>query len=196
MREESAYDGYGNRTNYVFLSIDGESEDFTLLPMLRQVNVYDNSFSFEDLILPFTSSDFEDDNENEYEGEAGQFDLNQMFNHKLTHLTNYEHDGDNWVSVGDYILYYSEQTITGVNDLNLVKNVNVYPNPATNQVTFNIDAAVGPLNVELYDLQGKLVLSRLVSNNNPVSIESLNSGLYFYRLSENQNFYTGKIMVK
>ena len=196
MREESVYDDFGNRTSYSFYSFDEESEDFTLLPMWKQEYVYDNSFSFEDLILPFTSDDFEDDNGNEFEGEVGQFDLNLMFNHKLTNLMNYEHDGDNWVSTGDYTLYYSQQTITGANELKLANNVNVYPNPATNQVTFTIAATVGQLNVEFYDLQGKLVLNRMISNNNPVLIESLNGGLYFYRLSENQNFYTGKIMVK
>lgn len=196
MREESEYDGYGNRTYYVFLSIDGENEDFTLLPMWKQENVYDNSFSFKDLILPFTSGDFEVDKENDFEGEVGQMDLNLLFKHKLTNLASYEHDGDNWVSAGDYTIYYSEQTVTGVNENKLTNNIRVYPNPATNQVTFNITAAIGQFNVELYDLQGKLVLNRLVSNNNPVSIESLNDGLYIYRLSENQNFYTGKIMVK
>jgi hypothetical protein len=75
-------------------------------------------------------------------------------------------------------------------------NVNVFPNPATNQITFKIDASVGQFIVEFYDIQGKLVLSQLSYNNSPVSIESLDEGLYFYRLSDNLNFYTGKIMVK
>lgn len=196
MREESAYDGYGNRTYYVFLSIDGESEDFTLLPMWKQENVYDNSFSFEDLILPFKASDFEDDYENDFEGEVGQFDLNLLFKHKLTNIINYEHDGNNWQSVGDYKVYYSEQNITDVKDLNLAGSVNVYPNPATNNVTFNIDGLAGNLTVELYDIQGKLVLSKASDNNTPVSIENLKKGLYFYRLSDKSNFYTGKFMVK
>jgi hypothetical protein len=195
-KEEFVYDDYDNRVLYSLFAFDGENEDFLLSPTWRQEYEYDNNFSFEELILPFTSSDFESDFEVGFEGEPGQQDLNDMFKHKLTHLSYFEGDGVGWQMVGDYMLYYSEQNITGVNDLNLSSHVNLYPNPATNQITFNLDGLVGLFNIELYNIQGKLVMSKIGENNRPVSIETLNEGIYFYRLSENQNFYTGKFMIK
>ena len=108
----------------------------------------------------------------------------------------YEGNGDGWIIAGDFFIYYSEQNITSVKDLNAANNGYVYPNPATNQVSFNIDALADQFTVEFYNIQGKLVMSKISENNRPVSIESLNKGLYFYRLSENQNLFTGKIMVK
>ena len=195
MKEESVYDDFGNRISYSFYTIDDESEEFTLTPIWKEEYVYDNSFTFDDLILPFMPGDLESDTEFDVEM-VFQMDINLMFKHKLTQLTYYEGDGDSWLKSGDYTVYYSEQNITGVKDLNVANNVNVYPNPATNQITFNIDASVDQLKVDFYDIQGKLVLSQLSNNNKPVLIESLNEGLYFYRLSENQNFYSGKFMVK
>lgn len=196
LKEESVYDDYGNNILYSYFTIDFESEEFVLLPVMKQEYVYDNNFTFEDLILPFIPEDFESDYENDFEGEPGQQDLNQMFKHKLIQLTYFEGEGDSWQEWMDYTIYYSEQNITNVNDLNDANTVNVYPNPASNQVTFSIDGLADLLTIELYDIQGKLVLSKTKDNNSPVSIETLDEGLYFYRLSDKSNFYTGKFMVK
>jgi len=195
LKEESVYDDFDNRISYSYYEIDFENENFPLIPVRKEEYVYDNNFSFDDLILPFSPNDFESDIDFEF-GDESIPDINQMFKHKLTHLTYYDGVGDSWVKSEDYIIYYSEQNITSAKDLYLANNVNVYPNPATNQVTFELDASVNQFTVEFYDIQGKLVLTLLSNNNQPVSIESLNEGLFFYRMSDKLNFYTGKFMVK
>ncbi len=194
-KEEMVYDDFGNRTLYSYFEVDFESEEFPLLPVWREEYKYDNNFSFNDLILPFGPNDFESDPGFDIEAVL-QMDFNLMFKHKLIQLTYYDGDGDAWMMTEDYNVYYSEQNFTGIKDRNLAGNVNAYPNPATSQVTFKLGDSVNQFTVEFYDIQGKLVLSKISENNSPVSVESLNPGLYFYRLSENQNFYTGKFVVK
>jgi hypothetical protein len=194
-KEEMVYDDFGNRTLYSYFEMDFENEELPLIPKLREEYEYDNSYTFNDLILPFNSDDFESDLEFDVEAVL-QMDINLIFKHKLTHLTYYDGDGDGWMMAEDYNVCYSEQNFTGVDDRNMADNVNVYPNPATNHVTFNIDASDGQFTVEFYDIHGKLVMNKTSENNSPVSIQSLNKGLYFYRISGNQNFYTGKFMVK
>ena len=194
-KEEMINDDFGNRISYSFFEIDTENEEFPLMPVWKEEHVYDNNFSFDDLNLPFNPSDFE--SEPEFgDGMALQMNLNLLFKHKLTRINYFDGDGDNWVMSGDYDIYYSEQNITGAKDFDLSKNVSVYPNPATNQVTFNFDNSDDQFNIELYDVQGKLVLAGIGENNKAFSIKSLNKGMYFYHLSGNQNFYTGKLMVK
>ncbi len=186
-KEESVYDEYGNRIEYTYSTIYNDNEQ--LLPEWKEEYTYDNNFTFEDLILPFTPYDLESASQ-----EGSNIIL--MFKHKLTHLIFYESYGNDLAITGDYTIYYSEHNTTGINNYNSASNVNVFPNPATNQVSFNIDASINQFTLEFYDLQGKLVMSKIGENNTPVSIEILNKGLYFYRLTENQNLYTGKFMVK
>lgn len=195
LKEESVYDDFNNRISYSYFEIDVENENFPLMPVRREEYVYDNNFSFDDLILPFSPDDFENNIDFEF-GNESMPDISLMFKHKLTQLTYFDGDGDSWVKSEDYTIYYSDQNITGVNDLTVASNVHVYPNPATNQLTFELDASVSHFTMEFYDIHGKLVLSKISENNSPVSVESLNPGLYFYRLSENQNSYAGKFMVK
>lgn len=189
MKMESVFDDFGNRTLYSIYLLDFET--FELSPEWKEEYVFDNNFSFEDLILPFSSVDFESN----VEGSPVQ-NISEMFKHKVVHLTNYNGDAGSWMMQGDYSLYYSEQNITAVKDLNATKNVKVYPNPATNKISFNMGKYSNKFTVEFYDIQGKIVMSQLSESNRPVSIESLNKGLYFYRVSDNLNSYTGKFMVK
>lgn len=189
MKMESVYDDSGNRTLYSIYILDFET--FQLSPQLKQEYVFDNNFSFENLILPFSSVDFESDMEG-----LPLLEISEMFKHKVVHLTDYIGEAGSWMMQGDYSLYYSEQNITGVKDLNTANKVSVYPNPATDRISFKIDDSGSQFTVELYDIQGKIVMSQLSESNRPVSIEALHKGLYFYRISENLNSYTGKFMVK
>lgn len=48
---------------------------------------------------------------------------------------------------------------------------------------------------ELYDMQGSKVLNRIISNNERINIESLNKGLYFYKLKADGKIQSGKVIV-
>lgn len=63
-------------------------------------------------------------------------------------------------------------------------NVNIYPNPVTNTLSFNANAEINK--VIIYDIAGRMVQTTDVSGNtNTVSVEGLNSGLYY------AHFYSG-----
>jgi len=67
-------------------------------------------------------------------------------------------------------------------------NVTVYPNPATNYLSVNANISLGAYNLQGYDLTGRLVISRLLEdNNNVIDIAKLGSGVYLLRIANEQS---------
>jgi hypothetical protein len=80
------------------------------------------------------------------------------------------------------------------------KDILTYPNPVIDKVTLDFPVAVqGKLNIEIVNLQGKIVFlkqhnsgsGRSIQINN---IEFLPSGIYFIRVSDRSMTYSGKII--
>jgi hypothetical protein len=74
-----------------------------------------------------------------------------------------------------------------INDL-----ITVYPNPANDQVNIEIGNYNGnkELLIEIFDYTGKSIFSILSSKSlNSINIESLRSGIYFYRVSKDGNIF-------
>jgi hypothetical protein len=72
-----------------------------------------------------------------------------------------------------------------VEDLNLLDNIQVYPNPAQDFVF--IDNANIDDNVNVFNVVGKRVMSfKIETENQQVDIKDLKSGLYFLRLNKGQ----------
>jgi hypothetical protein len=141
---------------------------------------YNNAYSYNDLILPL------------YFGETS------YLSHMLTGIVESDSD-DNGVS---YYLYsnstfnYSAFEITGIAE-NLQSNAIVYPQPASGLVTLKWNNNTGSLNLKLYTVSGKLVLTRKVENDGTLSIAGLASGLYLYTLSGNSGIlFSGKLSVQ
>jgi len=105
-------------------------------------------------------------------------------------------------AVGDNgtILKYGD--ITGTNDklLNLNNKVTVYPNPFTTSAILRINdnIQINDAILSVYDMHGKEVgnITNISSNKVELNRKGLNSGLYFYRLSEENNIFTGKFIIK
>lgn len=175
---ESVFDDMGNRSQYSYSNWNGTQwvSDY------KSDQVYDNEFTIDDLTLPFTM--------------PNSPDLELLFHHKLIQLTYSRYNSFEWVIERDYSLYYSEQNYTVVNDVKIENQISVYPNPATNQITFNLKGVVGENFIELFDTQGNLVKSQYVDNNKMISVASLRSGLYFYRILNNKEYYQGRFIVK
>ena len=75
--------------------------------------------------------------------------------------------------------------------------VSVFPNPASDVVTFNWDEKYTRLNLELYDLTGKRVISRSIDNNETIGVDQLSRGIYLYKLTDNNDIIdTGKISLR
>jgi hypothetical protein len=94
---------------------------------------------------------------------------------------------------GDTIDYNEEPV--GIETLHVnVNKINVYPNPAYSKMYIYSDIELS--NIEMYNMNGKLVKKDIVSNaNTPVSVESLKNGFYILKASDKKgNIYTTKLL--
>lgn len=74
---------------------------------------------------------------------------------------------------------------TGIEELS--GDFKLYPNPAISYAELEVENFEG-LSYDLYDLQGGLLLSgRLIENNTRLDVRNLPKGSYFLRLSNTQN---------
>jgi subtilisin family serine protease len=71
----------------------------------------------------------------------------------------------------------------------------VYPNPAENQITFQLENKQKGI-VYLYDVLGQNIVTKEISeNNNSIDIQNLSNGVYYYNFESNKT-YKGKIIKK
>jgi hypothetical protein len=63
--------------------------------------------------------------------------------------------------------------IDGINELE--NQLVVYPNPATDEIMVSIEQ---PTNVRVADLNGKLLLERVLQPGDALKLDSLNAGIY------------------
>jgi hypothetical protein len=73
----------------------------------------------------------------------------------------------------------------------------IYPNPA--QESFSLSLTNGNLanaQVDIYDMTGKLILSKTSDNNQKVDIQTLNSGVFIIMVESGSKTYTKKLIVQ
>jgi YD repeat-containing protein len=91
--------------------------------------------------------------------------------------------------------YYSDRTATSI--LNTTTpNLTVYPNPAKDFVVFNLPNGSESATIELYDIQGKKVIQQKLTETRQLAVGQLPKGLYLYRLTDSETFYSGKLVVE
>lgn len=90
-------------------------------------------------------------------------------------------------------------SIVSVNDHLSSPDVKVYPNPVRETLNFElINALRGPVKLEIYNSNGKLVISRTDRNSSELSVKvsSLSPGIYFYKLSIGSSLLQDKFLVE
>ena len=72
----------------------------------------------------------------------------------------------------------------------------IYPNPAQDMVTINATSIGNNIEISLYDISGKLVMSDefIALKEKQLDISSLKSGLYFLHMSSDQQKYVYKLI--
>ena len=60
-----------------------------------------------------------------------------------------------------------------------INNIVLYPNPTSDLITIDIKGYNGPVNVELYDLTGKLIKT---TNNTIISLKDYAKGIYIFKV--------------
>jgi hypothetical protein len=72
--------------------------------------------------------------------------------------------------------------------------INVYPNPATNNITVILPENVHRATFTLYDIQNKVLLRQDISNQDMISVSNLATGIYIYNVRTATGNYQGKII--
>lgn len=117
----------------------------------------------------------------------------------------------NWVSFGEDInkeLYIIDiggsiykikgGEIAGTEDFSLRNSLIMLPNPASENVSFTLKNGIIQT-ISLYDIRGRMVFSEknISANNKTVSVSSLNSGIYFAKITSEKGLATvKKLMVQ
>lgn len=83
---------------------------------------------------------------------------------------------------------YEISVVLGLEDHQISLNMQTYPNPTTDFLTLNIgDNDVSNLSFQLFDLTGKLIESKKITNTiETIRMENLSSAIYFLKVSKNQ----------
>ncbi len=86
---------------------------------------------------------------------------------------------------------------TGVEELLIESNVSLYPNPATSKLNIKFeDYGSEFIEMEIVDLTGKVVKrERLTDNYSAVSLDGLEKGIYFVKLTVGETSHSHKILV-
>ncbi len=71
----------------------------------------------------------------------------------------------------------------------------LYPNPVAGQLHLGFDSSYDQLTLEVYHITGARVMQQYISANQAVDTETLRTGMYLYRLSNNgQVVYSGRFI--
>jgi hypothetical protein len=95
-----------------------------------------------------------------------------------------------WIVRSKFTSYYSEHN-SGISE----KHINVFPNPAKESIIFYIATISESATVEIFDILGKKVFEQKLPVTGQIFISHLCKGLYLYKINNNGNIYTGKIIV-
>jgi hypothetical protein len=99
-----------------------------------------------------------------------------------------------WKYNGRSTLYYSPGTSTNINETDNA-NFAVYPNPATESVSFRWKGNYENLTLVLYQVTGSRVLEQTTTSGKSVSISNLENGVYLFKLIDGQqSVKTGKLI--
>ncbi len=82
-------------------------------------------------------------------------------------------------------------------DFVLSDTVKIYPNPTTDVVNLSVSNFVGNLNLELFDINGRLVKSKSIdfSGNYTLDLNGLNSGVYIVKLTGSELNHSERIVI-
>ncbi|MEZ4950707.1 MAG: T9SS type A sorting domain-containing protein [Saprospiraceae bacterium] len=82
----------------------------------------------------------------------------------------------------------------------VVSEITIFPNPSEGTIYFNaenISLQLGDIDLQIIDLTGKLVSITSVSINQPIQLDKLSKGIYFYKLTNEHTILTkGKLVIR
>jgi hypothetical protein len=186
---EYSWDADGNMTTQIESSWDegavkSWNDAASWVSTWKSEWAFNKNFSIMDLYVPYWFM-------------ANVTDL--TFVHMPVTETGYFNNNGTWDLNYRQTAYYSDFSGGGPSGIEDVQKapVSVFPNPASETVTFSWNDGHSRLNLELYDLTGKQIISRSIENNEAIRLDDISRGLYLYRLSKNNHLIdAGKINLR
>lgn len=103
-------------------------------------------------------------------------------------------DGANFSNSISICAIYTFTNPVGIADIDVLRNVKVYPNPVRNNL--KIENLQGNTNISIYNITGQLIQAvSSVMGNTEIDMSGFSNGLYFVKLQNGQNVRTEKIQV-
>ena len=161
--------------------------DGILRPDWKSEFVMDYPYNTHELMLPYVFHDYSFERYLNW-----SLYWNVLLDYKIDERINYSGAGSLYNRIK---YYYSNQTITGIKE-NTQKKVDVYPNPATDFINLHVGTTLDPAKIEIYDSQGKLVMTEDIIPGKQISVKHLQRGLYIYKVSFQDTILTGKIILQ
>ena len=186
---EYVYDSSGNETLETAFRWDEISEQW--IPSEKISHTYDVDGN---AILQI--HEYWDENTSQWKL-AGKEKYETVVTDSVKQVVTYDWDESTsqWELTLRLTFYYSDPGVTSIHDVSSAE-LKVYPNPATEFVVFDGIESSGSAYVELFDIQGKIVLSQTIDHNQKVYVQQLDQGLYLYKFSLDGKTYTGKLIIK
>lgn len=107
-------------------------------------------------------------------------------------------DGNNGGEYEDYTFNITSNTLS--ENTNSISNFTLYPNPAKDELTIKlpINYNLNNLKVELYDIQGRVITQKDITNSSTKinNLSELNNGVYFVRFTNDSGVIGSKKLVK
>ena len=161
--------------------------DGILRPDWKSEFVMDYPYNTHELMLPYVFHDYSFERYLNW-----SLYWNVLLDYKIDERINYSGAGSLYNRIK---YYYSNQTITGIKE-NTQKKEDVYPNPATDFINLHVGTTLDPAKIEIYDSQGKLVMTEDIIPGKQISVKHLQRGLYIYKVSFQDTILTGKIILQ
>ncbi|MDX1652847.1 MAG: T9SS type A sorting domain-containing protein [Brumimicrobium sp.] len=80
---------------------------------------------------------------------------------------------------------------------NELSNLNIYPNPANNEVNIKLPESTGKVNIRIVDAAGRTVLTQSTDSTVvDLSVEHLDNGIYFVNISNGSAVETKRLVIK
>lgn len=167
---------YDEEDNVIFTAFYSWNQNTATLDLFNEVErEIDWDYTMEQLAVP------------------AAYSSNPNFIHKIDALVISNYSGGSLANQITEVFFYSPFVFLSAQnaDQGLFQ---LYPNPSEGMVYLKTQGTHGPLRMELYDLQGRKVMDRLVAGDAQISLAELPKGLYVYRVIEGTQAHTGKLI--
>ncbi|MFY0675137.1 MAG: T9SS type A sorting domain-containing protein [Bacteroidia bacterium] len=118
----------------------------------------------------------------------------KVINQPIETLLKFWNDSTDMWEMGQKIVYnYSEKEPSSTS-LKSSISIQVFPNPVSSNLNIHIDSKINQQSkFNLYDLNGKLILSKNFNSSTSLDLSEINNGIYIYTIAFKDELINGKL---